>query len=331
MIFQSGNLNVGAGSPQNSVLASGRIDYNIDSNTQVFGRYSIDHGDFFAPLSLPYDTSLNQEEAVRSHNLLLNLTRIWSKNLVSESRIVYGRSSDEAAATPNDGYFPIFNNVPGEFGSITLPSASEAFGGVQNLYQVYHTMTLAKGSNTFKFGGQYVHIRDNSIGVALLQRAVGAFGTLQKLIAGQMDYLLPFDPKGAVQAQNIAPPFNLPSIQRHFRYNEFSFFVQDTWKVSPRLTLTPGLRWEYFGVLHSPDNEKTLDANFYYGPGNNPFERIANGTFARTSDAPGKYKDHFYLPDYKNFAPRFGFAYDLNGDGKTVLRGGAGAFYDRNF
>jgi hypothetical protein len=48
-----------------------------------------------------------------------------------------------------------------------------------------------------------------------------------------------------------------------------------------------------------------------------------------TADAPGKYRNHFYLPDRTNFAPRMGLAYDLTGQGHTVMRVGAGIFYDR--
>jgi outer membrane receptor protein involved in Fe transport len=58
-------------------------------------------------------------------------------------------------------------------------------------------------------------------------------------------------------------PFTAPSFTRHFRYNEVAWFGEDTWKLSSRLTVTAGLRWEYFGVLHSPGDEQQLDANFY--------------------------------------------------------------------
>ena len=143
-------------------------------------------------------------------------------------------------------------------------------------------------------------------------------------------YYIALNPKGHFPGEFVDPPFGPPSFTRHFHYNEPGLFVADTWRITPRLTLTPGLRWEYFGVLHSPGAEHTLDSNFYLGSGSNYLEQIANGRILRTVDAPGDLRGRFYLPDYKNFAPRLGIAYDLFGDGKTVIRAGAGMFYDRH-
>jgi len=149
--------------------------------------------------------------------------------------------------------------------------------------------------------------------------------------ANVQDYEIAVDPHGLLPGQVLNSPFTAPSFTRHFRYNEFATFAEDTWKIRPRLTLNLGLRWEYFGILHSPDNEKNLDANFYLGPGANRLEQIANGQFALTTSQTGDLKDRFYEPDYKDFGPRLGLAYDLFGDGKTVFRAGYGIFYNRNF
>src|SRR6516165_4353135 len=138
-----------------------------------------------------------------------------------------------------------------------------------------------------KFGGAYVQLRDNkTYGVG--QTGDATFSDVQGFVDGSLQfYEIAIDPKGHFPGELVDPPFGPPSFTRHFRYNEPALFVADTWKVMPRLTLTPGLRWEYLGVLHSPGAEHTLDSNFYPGPGGNYLEQIANGRFLRTVDAPG--------------------------------------------
>jgi hypothetical protein len=156
------------------------------------------------------------------------------------------------------------------------------------------------------------------------------FDDTQDFVNGLLQsYSIALDPKGHLPGEFVGPPFGPPSFTRHYHYNEPAFFVADSWKINSRLTLTPGLRWEYFGVFHSPGAEEVLDSNFYPGQGQDFLMRIADGRMMRTIDAPGQLRGRFYLPDYRNFAPRMGLAYDLSGDGKTVFRAGGGLFYDR--
>ena len=56
-----------------------------------------------------------------------------------------------------------------------------------------------------------------------------------------------------------------PAFNRNNRYNDGNFYVQDSWKVTPRLTLNLGVRWEYYGVQHNAN--PALDSNFYLGSG----------------------------------------------------------------
>ena len=103
----------------------------------------------------------------------------------------------------------------------------------------------------------------------------------------------------------------LANTPRSWRSTEVGAFVQDDWKIHPRLTLNLGVRWDYFRPI---TEEQGRLANIIYPDSGGYFERIAN---ARVGVV-----DELYKSDLNNFAPRIGFAWDFLGDGKTVLRGG---------
>jgi len=325
-----GSQDVGAGPPQNTILATGRLDWVINSKMQAFARYAVEDQDVFATVTQPFSSQLDSPTSASNQNIALNLIRTWSPHMATESRIVYNRVVGVAerfgGTSANVIPFPTFWI---ESESVVLPSGSVVFRGPQSFYQFFQTVTWALGHHMLKFGGQYVQLRDNhTYGVG--QTGDATFSDVQGFVDGTLQfYEIAINPKGHFPGESVDPPFGPPSFTRHFRYNEPALFVADTWKIRPKLTLTPGLRWEYLGVLHSPGSEHTLDSNFYPGPGSNYLERIANGRFLRTVDAPGDLRGRFYRPDYKNFAPRLGVAYDMFGDGKTVLRAGVGVFYDR--
>ena len=71
-------------------------------------------------------------------------------------------------------------------------------------------------------------------------------------------------------------PVTQPAFNRNNRYNDGSFYVQDSWKATSRLTLNLGVRWEYYGVQHN--SNPALDSNFYLGPGTTLFNQVRNGT-----------------------------------------------------
>ena len=201
-------------------------------------------------------------------------------------------------------------------------------GGPQNTLAGYTGFTYSRGRNTWKFGGHLRFLRDNHT-FGAFENGFGLGGTMQSMLDGitDADFRVAFNPHGVLPHEVYDPavngPIEPPSFTRHYRYNEFSLYAEDSLKLLPRLTLTAGLRWEYFGVLHSPDGEKNLDGNFYLGNTGSIFQRIADGAFRQT--------DQFFNQDFNNFAPRVAVAWDVTGNSRTVFRAGYGVFYDANF
>jgi hypothetical protein len=330
---REGPQNFGAGPPQNTTLATGRLDWVHGSNTQAFVRYAIENKDEFAVAVQPYSRQLDQSLYGHNQNANINVIHNWSPTFATESRIAYDRVTGDPERFGGDGYAVPTPPLPG-FSildeTVSLPGGIPDAFGPTNCYQFFQTGTYSRGRHLLRFGGQFLHLRENyTFGIAG-QMADAQFADTQSFVDGVLQfYAIAVDPKGHLPGEFVDPPFGPPRFTRHYHYNEPALFIADTWKINSRLTLTPGLRWEYFGVFHSPGGEHVLDSNFYAGGGQDPLTRIANGRMMRTIDARGNLKGRFYLPDYKNFAPRLGLAYDLFGDGKTVFRAGGGLFYDR--
>ena len=133
----------------------------------------------------------------------------------------------------------------------------------------------------------------------------------------------------------------MPVFYRGYRSNEVGIYAQDDWRIAPRLTLNLGVRWEYFGPPTNFQHTATAgDSNFYFGSpvtpfptgSNNPFIPVNNPLYA--GEATGGFRvvtHNIWNKDLNNFAPRVGFAWDVTGKQKFVVRGGFGIFYDRMY
>lgn len=353
----------GAGNPSNEYQSVNRLDFNLNSKTTLWGRYAIENVVNFPGVVAysPY-AGYNTGENIRNQNISINLTHLFSPTVVNQAKVTYNRLFDlqplgEQPASPSlylAGSVPAPNNY-----SVYLPgylpySQSNAipFGGPQNVYQFSDQLTITRGKHILSFGGEYIQARDNRVfgayeeGIADLARsAAGKASTsspssLDQLINGLIySYQVAIDPAGTYPCQTdittdtpINPasctlnlPVGLPDFGRNNRFNDGAFYGTDTWKVTKRLTLNLGMRWEYFGVQHN--SNPNLDSNFYYSGELTP----ASVRAGAVDPAPTSPIGELWKPSKKNFGPRIGFAYDVFGDGKMAIRGGWGMSYERNF
>jgi outer membrane receptor protein involved in Fe transport len=182
-----------------------------------------------------------------------------------------------------------------------------------NNYAISDTLTWNRGPHTYKFGGRFGIMQENSIyafqtnGIFYFSGpfGIGSGNDLADFLFGASDEFSEFS--------------KAPSNEHQKQY---AAFAQDEWKATPRLTLTYGLRYEYT----SPETD-TRGFSFSLVPGvqsvkfpGAPLGFLVPGDLG----APRGW----YFPDHTNFSPRIGIAWDPFGDGKTSIRGGGGLFFD---
>ncbi len=179
-------------------------------------------------------------------------------------------------------------------------------------------LSWSKGKHQFRFGGG---VRQGRVDEFYYRRSLGSFifdgsqgpwaavpgvctaSPISANTCALADYLA-----GDVSNSSIA----VGHAERKVASTGISLFAQDTWRLTPKFTLDLGLRWEYFGPLHSTDGPNL--AVFLPGEG---FKIQGAGIGS------------IFPADYNNFAPRVGFAWQPTGSGDLVFRGGFGIFYDQ--
>lgn len=305
-------------------------------------------GDFFQPAFPSIATG-------RSQNGAIQWTRILSPNMLNELGFTYLRTAASfpctACQVPSIGTFDALTTGFGS--SSALPQA-----GTENTFQYQDNLAITHGKHSFKVGGEYRRTRNGSFFDSFVDGNYNFFDTEDLLTDGAIGDLAGVGGFAeSVQALNPSSPTPaIPESYRGYRANEFGAYIEDDIKATSRVTLNLGLRWDYFGVPHN--YQPNIDSNFYFGSqvlnqctlknstGKQVCFPINGPTTPNTVSANSYYpvnpataavfsaifqvrNSELWNKDTNNFAPRFGLAWDVGGNQKTIIRFGGGIFYDR--
>lgn len=347
----------GGGAPVDQWISFNRGDWTINQTTSMFVRYiqesSVNPVGYIN--ASPYD-GYNTPQTQYNHNLEVSFSKAFTTNLAASTKLLGSRYNNAqplgtapvsptlyinagSPVTLGGGYI----NFPGY--SQTSPGNAIPFGGPQNFIEVGEDLAWTKGKQQFTFGGNFLYIKDNRMfGAydnaidALVQ--TGTTNALSNFLTGGMQEVeFAINPNGVYPCSRdsnyayvhtpscmIQEPVSSPNFSRSNRYQDGAAYANDSYKVSPKMNLNFGLRWEVYGPQHSQKPE--YDANFFLGTGNNIWDQVRGGQVLTRVNAPN---GRLWNLNLKQFAPKVGFAYDPVGNGKTSIRGGFGINYERNF
>jgi hypothetical protein len=296
-----------------------RIDYNSrDGLNRIMGRVAISRLSRPNFIWTPYKdfvSGLNENTL----GLAVSYVRVLRPGFINEAKL--GRTSDDIGWNRPHPEIPTLL-VPDATGAVLyLPGslAAYAYSNRNRTWEMLDNLTWAHGRHVFTAGGGALLRSSNGYLTAGRDGEYIFDGGVFSFILDQ-----PSRFSVAVLRQPL-PGLQQPDFNREYRYNQYFLFAQDTFKVTSRLTLNYGLRYEQYGAPRNTGSVK--DAKVQFGPGQNFEQRLASAQLVYP--VPGD--EQLYKPDHNGWAPRFGFSYDLLGNARTLVRGAYGLFYDRPY
>jgi len=318
-------------------------DYQIAQNNRLVFKSIISAQPAFQPLPAANVPGFGTTQDFKSRILNVTDTHVFSPSLVNEARM--GLSRLVGLVVP-ETQIPLsaagmrrfnaadFQDLPQitVTGAFSIGYSVNADQGVnQNTFHLVDTLSWTRGSHQIRGGMEARRYQDNYFSNNRMR------GTLTLQSFG--DFLLGLSGAPLAQGGNGTGFSNINSASvasgvtsRADRITDLAFFTQNDWKITPRLSVNAGLRWEYLGYgVDKFGRNGSFDTRLYQPPpaGGSTTSGFVQGSNA-LSPLPGIPQVSPTLVDdepTRNFAPRFGLAYRFTD--KLALRGGYGIYYDR--
>jgi hypothetical protein len=296
----------------------GKLDFHLNGQHSFSGMVFISPGNgvFVDNPTLEIAQPWLTNQYARSQVISGNWTYVPNSNVVNSLRVGYSRyyqvfqSNDHTQNPANYNYNgTTYNIYTGQTNSAYFGLPTMAFQGgfsfqmglgwpktvgPDGVTQFTDTVSLLRGTHALKFGGDIL-INQSTNNVTSNTKGPVRFSDLQSFFSGNMN-----------RAQFTAGDF-----LRHLQNEGYGLFIQDDWRAASKLTVNLGLRYEINTVVHEANN---LIGNF------DPDVGLVQA---------GKQISNVYNGNHNKFGPRLGFAYDISGNGRTVIRAGAGIYFEQ--
>ncbi|HTB19319.1 MAG TPA: TonB-dependent receptor plug domain-containing protein, partial [Bryobacteraceae bacterium] len=308
----------------NRTLAIERLDYDSpDGKQRLMGRVLINRltePDFIWSPYKDFISALHENTVAAGGSYI----HVFRANLTNEARLSYSTDNlgwnrphpEIPTLTTSDAY--AVHGV--EYSGVTLPG-SAAFYSYQNIndtWEVLDNLIWTRGRHLVTVGGGLLWRGSNGY-LTAGQSGQYMFPSVLLFALGEPAFV-----EGAID-RTALPSIQQPATNRTYRYGQDFLFAQDTYKLTQRLTVNYGVRYEFYG---GPENTgSTKDALVQLGSGSTLAQQLVGASLVE----PGSSADQQLFRSSNDFEVRSGAAYDLFGTGRTLLRGGFGTFYDRPF
>src|SRR5260370_11499018 len=297
-----GNYRFRQKQPTRSDYGTAKVDWNLSQKYSFYGRYTIDDSAKLRQDAPDHVLGLfAEDETHRNQYASIGSTQVISNTVLNTARFGFNRSVTlvnlfNQANVPADLSF-----IPGQpFGRVVISGMATLGATINdprffrmNNFQPADDLSIVRGRHTLKMGVSMERFQWNT---ANFNRIGGdySFDSLASFLQAKV--------------KSVTAPFPGSEPNRGIRALMFGTYLQDDFRVSSRLTLNIGLRYELTTVPIEVNNKMS----FIHDPSD-----------VTLVNAPPFRGNHL------NFAPRFGFAWDPNGNGNTSIRGGFGMYYDQ--